>query len=241
MFKYRLSSLPTRKSNQGGFTLIELLVVIAIIGVLASVTVPAVMSGLTTAKENVAMQNSRSIGLLMFQYSIDNSNLYPPDNSNAQGFPVTSSGAFEQIVTNKYTTSDDIFWLSGGVTTGAYKGATPGATGALGPTNNSWDISGAAPPGGGAASGITSSAPDQLPLVFTTGNRFTYPTAVGTPAKADTSTSGANPFPKMGIAVCYKGNNAQFKKVNDPDGVSVDNFVTASFDPSGTDFVQLRP
>jgi len=231
----RLTPFSARRSSRGGFTLIELLVVIAIIGVLASVTVPAVMSGLTTAKENVAMQNSRSIGLLMFQYSIDNGNLYPPDNSQGGAYPVTSSGAFEQILTNKYTTSADIFYLSGGVTTGAYKGANPGAAGALGANNNSWDITGI------AAGGVSSSAPDQLPLVFTTGNVFTYPAAVNEPQKADTSKSNTNPFPKLGIAVCYKGNNSRFAKVNDQDAVSVDNFITASCDPGTTVFVQLKP
>jgi len=238
MSNHRLSSFPTRRSSRGGFTLIELLVVIAIIGVLASVTVPAVMSGLTTAKENVAMQNARSIGMLMFQYSIDNNNLYPPDNSQGAAFPITSSGAFEQVVTNKYTTSDDIFWLSGGATTGKYSGSAPGATGALGPQNNSWDISGMA--GTPASSGINSNAPDQLPLVFTTGNTFAYPASVGVGANANTL-SATNPFSKMGIAVCYKGNNAQFKKVNDSDGSSVDSFISTSFDAGGVVFTQLKP
>ena len=232
MFKSRrFIPLSASRSSRGGFTLIELLVVIAIIGILASVTVPAVMNGIAKATQNKAMQSAKQIGTLMFTYSLDNGGSYPPDNTNTGGVTYTgSSGAFEQLINNKYISSADIFCLTGG-TAKPYTGGTPGSS--LDASNVSWDVTGV------ATSGISQNAPDQLPLVFSTGNTVSYPAQVGTSSSAKCGPN--NPFGKQGIPVCYKGNNAAFMPVKNPDGVTVDNFISASCDPAGVNYLQLKP
>lgn len=238
MLKNRLPRRAAPSSNRGGFTLVELLVVIAIIGVLASVTVPAVMGGLARAKQNVGMQNARSIALMMFQFSIDNDGAYPPTatgaGNNANGGS-SSTIAFQQLLAGKYATAADIFYLKAPGKT-LYKG-TNAAT-EFGATNNAWSVTGEAAQGS-QPSGISQTDPDQLPLVYTCGNTIAY-TSPG-PGAATVDTDGTNPFATQGIPVCYKGNNAKFAVIDQGDNI-ISKFIPESFlAPTAVTYSQLPP
>lgn len=59
------------------FTLTELLVVIAIVGVLAALIIPAVKSGLSSAKSVQAVSNLKQTGILVASYAAENNNRLP--------------------------------------------------------------------------------------------------------------------------------------------------------------------
>jgi prepilin-type N-terminal cleavage/methylation domain-containing protein/prepilin-type processing-associated H-X9-DG protein len=59
------------------FTLVELLVVIAILGGLAALVVPAVKSGLSSAKSVQSVSNLKQIGGLVGNYAAENNNQLP--------------------------------------------------------------------------------------------------------------------------------------------------------------------
>ncbi|MDA1273568.1 MAG: DUF1559 domain-containing protein [Verrucomicrobia bacterium] len=59
------------------FTLMELLVTISIIGVLAGLTIPAVMKGLSKARQTACINHQRQLGLGFSMYHDDFENLFP--------------------------------------------------------------------------------------------------------------------------------------------------------------------
>lgn len=62
--------------KQEGFTLIELLIVVAIIGIIASISIPALMNAVDRGKQKRTMSDLRVVGNAIETYSIDNNN-YP--------------------------------------------------------------------------------------------------------------------------------------------------------------------
>ncbi len=66
-----------KKLTKNGFTLIELLVVIAIIGILASMLLPVLAKAKQKAKDVIAMNNMKQIGLAFQMYVGDNDETYP--------------------------------------------------------------------------------------------------------------------------------------------------------------------
>jgi len=81
-----------RRRRVLAFTLVELLVVIAIIGLLASLTAPALQSAMMRAKSVQCASNLRSIGLAAMQAATDNDNTYPEiDQAAAPIYPPGSN------------------------------------------------------------------------------------------------------------------------------------------------------
>ena len=190
------------RSGKGGFTLVELLVVIAIIALLAGVAIGPITGALKTAKDNAAMQTSHSLYLADFQYSIDS------QGSFADG---TDAGTLCQLLFNGgYLTDPTILVIKGG-NAQAYVGTTPGT--GIQKSMVSWDFFGVNSTGATAGPvGISTNDPDQLPLLWSTGNTIGAPTT-GAYAQATVNT-GKNPLGTDGIPVAYKSGASQFKKVD---------------------------
>ncbi|CAN0370236.1 unnamed protein product, partial [Ectocarpus sp. 4 AP-2014] len=73
------------KSHQKyGFTLVELLVVIAIIGILVSLTLPAVQAAREAARRTSCLNNLVQLSLAMHGYEFANESL-PPGVLNDEG------------------------------------------------------------------------------------------------------------------------------------------------------------
>ena len=186
--------------------------VVLIILVLISAILPAIMGGgLNSHQYNPDMQNARSIGLLLFQYSIDHDNKYPTGKSSTE--------IFQKLIDEKYVNDPSIFYFK-------MPGKTKAASNVLKPENVSWDVT--AP--------LDANSPDQTPLVFMTGYRINY-----APGGSAVLIPGVAQTVKGGLAVCYKGNNAAFKRDDSLPGGTVTNFVPANFDPAGKEFQQLTP
>jgi prepilin-type processing-associated H-X9-DG protein/prepilin-type N-terminal cleavage/methylation domain-containing protein len=66
------------------FTLVELLVVISIIGLLAGLAVPAINSGLKSAKAGACLSNLHQIGIAALAYAADNSFKLPPGGTDGE-------------------------------------------------------------------------------------------------------------------------------------------------------------
>jgi prepilin-type N-terminal cleavage/methylation domain-containing protein len=135
--------------QSGGFTLVELLVVIGIIAILAGVALGPITNGIKKAQESGAMQTTRTLALAEFQYANDNSGSYP----DGGGGNCTNLG--QALLGGNYISDPTIFVIT------ADKGATKALTSAaFNNKNSSYDFM------GGNGTGVSSSAPDQLPLVW---------------------------------------------------------------------------
>jgi len=162
-------------------------------------------------KMNVAMMNARSIGVLLFEHTIDHNNQYPLGKNSTE--------IFQKLLDEKYVTDPTVFYFP-------MPGKTKPTSNILKPENVSWDVT--VP--------LDASSPDQIPLVFLTGWRVNY-----APGGSAVPIPGASRAINEGLAVCYKSNSAVFKKNDNlPDG-SVLNFVPATFDPASKKFQQLTP
>ena len=78
------SNVSRATSVRRGFTLVELLVVIAIIGILVSLTLPAVQMARESARRTQCMNNLRNVGLAVIQYEGHKSAL--PEAVDAGGY-----------------------------------------------------------------------------------------------------------------------------------------------------------
>ncbi|MCE0483695.1 MAG: type II secretion system GspH family protein [Methylacidiphilales bacterium] len=194
-----------RNSNRGGFTLVELLVVIGIIAILASVALGPITHGLESAQESAGMQTARTIGLSEFQYNTDN-NAYPSSTGGK------SQDIMSALVTGSYISDPGIFAKSKGV---AYSGTITAQNLSSAPSSTiCWDFfQEAAVPPSTTPSGLSTSDPDGIPVVFSTGQNITCPTqGPGNVVTLNQAAAHPNPFGVNGMAVCFKSNSAQFLK-----------------------------
>ena len=222
-----------RRSSQSGFTLVELLVVIGIIAILAGVALGPITRGLENAKESAGMQTARTIALSEFQYSIDNQTY--PGGAKSQDIAIA-------LVQGQYISDPSIFAASKPV---AYTGPISAISG-MQANNICWDFIAVIGSSGGANVGLSTSDPDGMPAVFSTGQNVAIPSQ-GPGGVINVNVNNKNPFGSNGMAVCYKSNSAQFLKADNVGGTPQVNtkpanyLFNASFTASPGNYVQLKP
>jgi len=126
------------------FTLVELLVVISIIGLLAGLAVPAINSGLKSAKAGACLSNLHQIGVATIAYAADNSLKLPDAGSGTTDMWATKIATFMGGDTKK---KNNVF-----VCPGSLKSVSE-ATGAN--VAITYGVHGGVMPKGGTASNIT--------------------------------------------------------------------------------------
>ena len=216
-------------SPRSGITRVELLVLAAILVILAGVGFGPMSDHLEKAKINRAVENARTINMLLSQYATDNNGVYPVGlGTSAAG---KSEGIARNLLENNYTPDAGIFAIG---STARY-GATAPDFSDITAANISWDFTG----GATSSTGITSAAPDLLPTIYGTGENVAYPTIAG--AGLDLPLSSSGPFAKKGIVVAYKGANAAFILAT-PSGTTVEcrGFISTAFKDTAT-YTQIRP
>jgi prepilin-type N-terminal cleavage/methylation domain-containing protein len=237
MLPIRPVRLPFRSISRGGFTLVELLVVIAII---AGVAFGPITQGLEKAKESAGMQTSRTIALAMFQYQVDNGS-YPGGNK--------SEDVAVSLVQGGYVTDPSLFAASKDK---AYAGTTQALTaGGMQAVNICWDFfvessqnTAVTPP---VYYGLSTSDPDGMPAVFSTGQNINEPPAQGGASGSPITMGTTNPFGNNGMAVCFKSNSAQFLKAINMNGnyqvsTSTANYLFGpSFTCTPSNYIQIKP
>jgi type II secretory pathway pseudopilin PulG len=220
---------PARKSTQSGLSRVELLTAASILVILAAVAFIPVNHYLETAKINRAVENARTISQLLSQYATDNNGTYPA----GEGTPAAgkSEGIARNLLENNYTPDAAIFALGSAVPYGGKASDFSDMTA----SNVGWDFTA----GATASTGITSTDPDLLPTVYTTGESVTYPTTAET--GLDLPLSGKGPFGTKGVVVAYKNNTAIFIR-GTPSGTIVEcpGFISKEFKSAGT-YTQIKP
>ena len=192
--------------------------------------------------EMAAMQQSRSIYLMLFSYANDHSGNYPEGKSSTE--------VFQKLLDGGYCEDPSFFYIP---RAGKFK-AQPGQK--LKPENVCFDVT----------SGLDLRSSDYLPVVFSTGYKVNYlPDGAAIPLKTVPQfysrtwlqwwNGDPKPWAEAGIAVCYKSNNAQFTKLNpviNPDGSTsvpytyrpdafIPHFISPDFKPDGRMYRQLTP
>jgi hypothetical protein len=185
------------------------------------------------------LQRAHVIGMGLAAYASNHHGHYPDGKSSTE--------IFQQLLDGKYVTDPTAFYIpfAGKVA------PVPGQK--LKPENVSYDFT----------AGADATAPDDLPLVFSTGYRIAYvPHAAAIPRPQTAPPSGffmPASWPRSGIAAFYKGDYSVFlqpgteiiHKGDDavevgynspakPDG-SLANFIPADLQPDGKTYRQLTP
>jgi hypothetical protein len=148
--------------------------------------------------------------------------------TNAAG---KSEGIARNLLENNYTPDAAIFAL-GNAPSYAGKSSTFDD---IAPASVSWDFTAGATP----LTGLTSAAPETLPILYSTGESVTYPTTPN--AGLNLSLSGSGPFTKEGMVVAYKGGNAVFiKSVQIGTATTCPGFISTAFKDTAT-YTQIKP
>jgi hypothetical protein len=219
------SSAPSHKS---GLTRFEFLFLIVVLLVLFAVGYGPIAEYLDKSNVNHAVEKARTLATLLSQYATDNNGVYPVGEGTSE--VGKSEGIARGLLENKYAPDASLFAVG---STPTYRG-TDTEFSDLMATNISWDFTG----GATASTGITSSAPDLLPIVYTTGEQVTYPTN-GT--GLDLPLSGKGPFGIRGIVVAYKNNTVAFIPGTTTGSTVVSKgFISPAFKDAAT-YTQIKP
>ncbi len=174
-----------------------------------------ITNGIKKAKQSASVQQVRAIELAMATYATDHNGAYPDGT--------TSTEVFQKLIDGNYVTDPGLFYS-------AMPGKTKATSTKLTAENVSFDVT----------SGVTTTSPDDLPVIFCTGYTVTY--SGGAAAVRDSSTETPFPGPGKGnggLAVAYKSGSARFFLLGT--GGSVENFTPSDFDAGGKTYVQLKP
>jgi len=222
LFRY----IEHRSPVQSGLTRIELLVFVALVLILVAVLWPFVSNHFEQAEINRAVDSARTINTILSQYATDNNGVYPV----GEGTPAAgkSEGIARNLLENNYLPDARVFAVG---TTARYSGKASDFSDITG-ANLSWDFTAGATP----TTGLTTSAPDLLPIVYGTGESVTYPTHPG--IGLDLALSGTGPYGNKGIVVAYKGGNAVFIRAT-PAG-ECPGFISPEFNSAGP-YTQIKP
>ena len=171
----------TKTKLAKGFTLVELLVVIAIIAALAALSTPVVLKQQKKAAATEAVNNAKQIFLLMFEHDQD-TGAYPATGTS-------SNTNFRKLITDSYTTSEDIFYAKTSFTT---------------------------KPDGNTSTALLSVGAGECGFLYVEGNSSTSPSntpIVATPqlAAGDTATFDANAFGGTAVVLRNDGGVKSFR------------------------------
>ena len=221
-------SISGNTSHKSGLTRIEWLVFIVILVILAAVAYGPVIDYLTNGKVTRAVQSAHTIDTLLSQYATDNNGVYPA----GEGTPAVgkSEGIARNLLENNYTPDASIFAVG---STARYSGKAADYSD-FAADNISWDFTG----GATVSIGITTSAPDLLPIVYTTGENVVYPTTAG---GLNLTLSSNGPFGKEGVVVAYKNNSARFiSGISSGATVDAPGFISPECKDTGV-YMQIKP
>lgn len=214
-------------AGASGLTRTEVLFLVTLSLVLATVAVGPMRMEIRIGRLARGVESARTLNTLLAQYATANNDVYPVgENTRAVG---KSEGIALDLLQNEFTPNADIFAV----------GSTPRYSGNnsdyadLAPQNISWDFTA----GANTTTGIAASAPDLLPVLYTTGETVDYTGANG--HGLDLPLSGQGPFANGGVLVAYKGGNVVFlPAVGSPAKAS--GFISPNFKDTGT-YTQIRP
>jgi hypothetical protein len=205
-----------------------------LIGILPFLLIGPLPGGIQPNLGSGWLQNTRTIGIAMFQYSNDHNSVYPDGESSTE--------VFQKLLDEKYISDPTIFYIP---LPGKIK---PIEGQPLKPENVCFDVT----------SGIDSNASDGLPIVFTTGYKINYvPGGGAVPLIKPFPQYGMKPLTwtqwwdgvrqlrtdAPWIAIAYKSNSAATmrpKPTDNSDG-TIQNVVPTTFDAKGKTYRQLIP
>jgi hypothetical protein len=223
---FRLSS---ERSIASGLTRVELLVVVCLFVILVGVGYYSISSYLERISPSRGVECARTIDTLLSQYATDNNGVYPVgEGTQAIG---KAEGIARNLLENNYMPDASVFAVG---STTRYGGNDDNFSG-IDAAHISWDFTAAST----CSTGLTSAAPDLLPMVYTTGENIAYPSTPG--AGLNVLLSGNGPFGKKGMAVAYKSGNASFLKAT-PSGATLEceGFISTDLKDTGP-YTQIRP